>query len=233
MNAIAYIRLSTKGQEDGYGIDTQKNEINAWATAHNYTITDYVVETGSGAKERPLLEDLIYKGEEDIVVFKFDRVARDTKLFFYYSYQLERKGHKIFSTQEDSFNDEMANIYMAFIQFAAEQERKNITLRTSKGRKEKAKSGKYSGGKPPYGYMVEDGLLKVNPKECEIVKRVFSSKGSLRDIADKLNKQGFLTRKGTPFTFNQVKSILDNKDFYKGNYQYGDIKVKGEYELCI
>ena len=68
MNAIAYIRLSTKGQEDGYGIDTQKNEINAWAFAHNCTITDYVVETGSGAKERPLLEDLIYKGEEDIVV---------------------------------------------------------------------------------------------------------------------------------------------------------------------
>lgn len=230
---IGYIRVSTQGQEEGYGIDTQKNEINAWATAHNTTIDKFVYETGSGAKERPLLEDVIYNEPDDIVVFKFDRVARDTKLFFYYSYQLERKGKKIISTQEEVYDDAMANIYMAFIQFAAEQERKNILLRTSKGKKEKALKGGYCGGNTPYGYTNVGGKLVINENEIEIVKCLFKMRGSLRDKADRLNSLGYSTRSGGKFTHNVVNSILKNKDFYKGTYSYGDIRTKGDYELCL
>ena len=66
----------------------------------------------------------------------------------------------------------MANIYRALLLFVAEQERKNIALRTSKGRSVKARCGGYSGGRTPYGYKVVNGVLTINPEEEPIVKRV-------------------------------------------------------------
>ncbi len=109
-----------------------------------------------------------------MIVFKNDRVARDTKLYFYYLYVLEKKNIKLLSTQE-SFTEgsEFANIYRALLQFVAEQERKNIALRTGKGRSIKASCGGYSGGRRPYGYKVVDGVLTIDEQEAPIVKFIF------------------------------------------------------------
>ena len=86
--------------------------------------------------------------------------------------------------------------------FVAEQERKNIALRTGKGRSLKARCGGYSGGRVPYGYGVSDGVLKVNPEEAPIVKTIFDEhdKGTpMLGIAELLDSQGYHTRKGRRF----------------------------------
>ena len=53
---------------------------------------------------------------------------------------------------------DFANIYRSLLMFVVEQERKNIALRTSKGRQLKAQCGGDSGGNKPYGYSVLDGF---------------------------------------------------------------------------
>lgn len=245
-NAIGYIRVSTVQQagDDKYGIDAQKKEILMYADRHGYRIVKWMEDAESGAKDdRPALSEILY-GEvgnppiEAVIVFKNDRVARDTKLYFYYLYTLEKKNIKLLSTQEEFVEgNEFANIYRALLQFVAEQERKNIALRTSKGRSMKAACGGYSGGRAPYGYRVENGTLTVVPEEAEMVKLIFKwhDEGvNMLAIATKLLDGGYRTRKGTYFTVAGVKSILENRPTYEGMYRYGKMSwVQGVHEPIL
>ena len=121
--------------------------------------------------------------------------------------------------------------------FVAEQERKNIALRTGKGRSIKASCGGYSGGRRPYGYKVVDGVLTIDEPEAEIVRLIFyeHEKGtSMLAITDLLEKQGFKTRAGKRFQVSTIKSILSNRQLYEGMYKYGDMNwVKGVHEPIL
>jgi len=247
-NAIGYIRVSTKGQakDDKYGIDIQKQAILLYANNNGYNIVDWKIDDVSGAKdEREALDEILYSDAisnppyEAVIVFKNDRVARDTKLYFYYMYVLEKRNIKLLSVEE-KFNegDEFANIYRALLQFVAEQERKNIALRTSKGRSLKASCGGYSGGRCPYGYKVMGGRLVINEDEKPIVEYVFAEYAKnkpMLTIADDLNDMGYKTRKGTKFQNTSVRSIINNEPLYRGMYKYGKTMnwVKGVHEPIL
>lgn len=66
-------------------------------------------------------------------------MARDIKLYFYYKQLLYQKDIELVSVSED-FGEmgAFAGILEAFVMFAAEQERANITRRTQAGRVLKA-----------------------------------------------------------------------------------------------
>lgn len=233
-NAIGYVRVSTEQQanDDKFGIDVQKQEILLYANSNGYNIVDWKIDDVSGAKDdRPALNEILYGDNitnppfEAVIVFKNDRLARDTKLYFYYLYTLEKRNIKLLSAREEfSEGSEFANIYRALLQFVAEQERKNIALRTGKGRSIKAQCGGYSGGRCPYGYSVENGALVINENERPIVEFIFSEieKGaSMLGITDSLAKHGYTTRKGKGFQVSTIKSIISNKPLYQGMYKYG------------
>jgi DNA invertase Pin-like site-specific DNA recombinase len=246
-NAVGYIRVSTTEQakDDRYGIDVQKSAILEYANENGYGIVDWKVDEVSGAKDdRPALNEILY-GEitnppyEAVIIFKNDRLARDTKLYFYYLYTLEKKNIKLLSTREEfAEGSEFANIYRALLQFVAEQERKNIALRTSKGRSIKAACGGYSGGRCPYGYRVEGGRLVINEDERPIVEYVFKRLGEgvpMLTIAGELDDLGYRTRKGTKFQNTSVRSIASNELLYRGMYKYGkDMNwVQGVHEPIL
>lgn len=235
MKAIGYIRVSTEEQssDDRYGIEVQRDAISKYAKEHDYDIVDWMVDTISGAKDnRPELDRILYHsddlpGHDAVIVFKNDRVARDTKLYFYYFYTLEKRSVKLLSTEEHfSEGDDFANIYRSLLMFVAEQERRNIALRTGKGRSLKAKCGGYSGGNKPYGYHCTDGALVLDEKEKPIVEIIFEEHDvrdtPLQDICDILYDKGYRTRRGKRFQPSTVRGILQNRLFYEGMYKYGD-----------
>ena len=183
--AIGYIRVSTKQQADDekYGIEIQRQAILSYADANGYGIVDWKIDQFSGAKDdRPALNEILFADNvsnppiEAVIVFKNDRIARDTKLYFYYLYTLEKRNIKLLATKEEfDEGSEFANIYRALLQFVAEQERKNIALRTGKGRSIKASCGGYSGGRCPYGYKVVDHRLIINEDEGPLSNICFMS----------------------------------------------------------
>lgn len=246
--AIGYIRVSTKQQDDEkrYGVEVQRKEILSYADQHGYAIVDWKIDKISGtAEDRPGLNEILYGDNvtnppiEAVIIFKNDRLARDTKLYFYYLFTLEKRNIKLLATEEEfSEGNELANVYRALMQFVAEQERKNIALRTGKGRSIKAACGGYSGGRRPYGYKVENKRLVIDETERPIVEFVFaeSDKGTpMLHIADLLNNKGYRTRKGTTFQATSVRSILNNRPLYEGMYKYGkDMKwVQGVHEPIL
>lgn len=230
-NAIGYIRLSTEAQamDDRYSIESQKQAIKAYATENNYTVVSWLIDTISGVKDnRPEFDKILYsppEGIKAVIVFKNDRIARDTKLYFYYFYTLEKKNIKLLSTEEHfSEGDDFANVYRSLLMFVAEQERRNIALRTSKGRSIKAQCGGYSGGRIPYGYRVVDGVLTIDDEEKPIVQKIFEEIDNgtpMLAITEILEKAGFETRKRRRFQVSTIKSIISNRPLYEGSYKYG------------
>lgn len=247
-NVVAYCRVSTDAQagEDKFGIEAQKQQIMEFCQKNDMQISDWYVDEGeSGVKEsRPQLDRLLY-GElanppvEAVIVAKNDRVAREIKLYFYYKQLLYQKGIKLISVSED-FGEmgAFSNILEAFVMFAAEQERNNITKRTSGGRAVKAAKGGYSGGRPPYGYRSQNGVLTIVPEEAEIVRYIFSAKDSgatYKEICAKLNCDGKKTRSESPWPISSVQVVLGNRKLYQGLYRYGKSEewVKGQHEPIL
>lgn len=235
-NAIGYIRVSTEEQsaDDKFGVEIQKQAILGYAADNDFRIVHWCIDVISGTKDnRPELDKILYHPDqlpahEAVIIFKNDRMARDTKLYFYYFYTLEKRNVSLLSTEEHfAEGDDFANIYRSLLMFVAEAERKNIALRTGNGRSLKAKCGGYSGGNRAYGYYVVDGMLMLNPEERPIVEITFHEHDvnhlSLMDICEVLHDKGYRTRKGKRFQPSTVRGILANRKFYQGMYKYGDM----------
>lgn len=245
--AIGYCRVSTDGQvgEDKFGLEAQKEQIKLYALSNKYDIVDWSVDEGcSGASlDRPALNELLY-GDignppiEAVIVAKNDRMSRDMEQYFYAKYSLKKKNIELKSVSEDFGQmGVFSNVMSSLIMFIAEQERINIAKRTSGGRKLKAVSGGYSGGRAPYGYEIKGGQYEILPGEAEMIKVIFKQldKGAtLLDTAEWLNDNGYKTRNGKKFYASHIKAIKDNRPVYEGKYKYGKMDwVKGVHEPIL
>lgn len=249
MNVAAYIRVSTDGQcgEDKFGLDAQMEQITNYCTSHGHNIVRWFKDEGeSGAKERPGFDEIIYGDTvtnppfEAIVVAKSDRVARDINVYYYYKMMLKKKDISLISIAEDFGQfGVFASMLEAFTLCVAEMERENITKRTSGGRKVKASTGGYSGGRTPFGYHAVNGKLVIDEDEKPAVIRVFDLKDrqrmALREIADTMTREGFRGRNGKDFSFSTVQNMINNRKTYEGWYKYGKdgVWVKGQHEPIL
>lgn len=248
IRAFGYIRVSTKQQagEDRMGEQVQKENIEKYAVLNGYEIVDWYIDEISGVKEdRPAFNEILYGDDcdkrniEAVIAYKSDRIARDIKLYFYYLYCLEKKNVKLLSVTEQFEDDQfgLSTVYRTLMLFVAEQERRNIMLRTSGGRKTKAAQGGYAGGKVPYGYKSDRGRLEVNEDEAAVVKIIFKLREagcSLTEITDQLNWNGYRTRSKKEFTTSHISRILNNRPTYEGYYKYGDGKwVLGQHQAIM
>jgi len=247
--AAAYLRVSTEGQlgEDRFGLDAQREDIEAYAKAEGFTIVGwYTDEAVSGATmDRPeltrLLDDAAAGEFAFVVVAKMDRVARDLMFQLWIEKELLSADVELISVAEPFRGQDPTNVLFrqvigAFAQF----ERARIAERLAGGRKQKAKAGGYAGGGAPIGYEAERGskVLKLDGEKAETVRRVFELKdanpgASLQQLADRLNAEGYTTAQGCRFKKMQVKRILDRRDFYAGLYSYAGIEAEGRHEAIL
>ena len=248
--AIGYVRVSTEeqGADNKFGVAVQKKAINEYAKENGYEIVEMVVEKQSGAKEREKMNEIAF-GDlcnppiEAVICYKNDRIARNMKLYFYYFYVLEKKNVKLISVNEEFLNGEdsgIATLYMDMMQFVAEQERKNITMRTSSGRIAKAKEGKYAGGNAPYGYKIKDGMLIIEDCEAKWVRKIFeiyeNGRTPITQIETILHDQypECTGRNGKPIGYTTIRSVILNKPVYQGLYKYSSVGyVMGNHDPII
>ena len=78
----------------------------------------------------------------------------------------------------------------------------------SGGRREKAKTGGFSGGPPQYGYVSQDHKLVIDEDQANVVRKIFvlrAQRWALQEIADKLNETS-TTRRGKAWQPKQVST---------------------------
>lgn len=247
--AVAYCRVSTDRQagEDKFGIEAQKQSIEEYCAKNDIEVVDWYIDEGvSGAEKRRPAFDRILGGEitnppiQYVIVAKTDRISRDINLYYCFKNLLLEANIEILSVAEDwSAQDRLTALILEnFLAMAATLERENIRIRTSGGRRLKAKQGGYAGGKAPTGYYVENGRLFINEEEAEIVRFIFDRKRkgcTMLSTVSALNEAGYKTRNGKDFVISTVQSIWNNEKTYLGWYKYGKDGewVKGVHEPIL
>lgn len=108
------------------------------------------------------------------------------------------------------------------------------------GRKQKARQGGYSGGRPALGYQAKkvEKALTIDEDQAATVRRVFELKEqnptwTLQQLADQLNSEGHRTKMGAEFKPMTVKRVLDREGLYRGNYQYSGSEVVHDQQAAL
>ena len=157
---IGYVRVSTKGQLDGYSIDQQIGEI---LSIYKEVV---IYEEGlSGAKERPVFNEVLSLLEKDdiLVVTKLDRFCRTTKEGLQYIDMLLEKGVKIHILNMGLIeNTPVGKLIVTNLLAFAEFERAMIIERTQSGKTiAKTKEGFKEGRPKKYTKKQLDNALSM------------------------------------------------------------------------
>ena len=228
---VAYLRVSTDGQEQGNGLDVQRQHIAAFVAANGQTVDRWIQDVESGAKENreglAELRDLVNAGEVGtVLVYRLDRLARDVVLSETLHRELSTRA-KVVSVSESFGEGFTGNLMRQIVAAFAEYERAVIAARLKGGRKQAAaKKGTFSGGLGVLGYRPTG--TKVNPgrgelvlvdSEAEAVRIIFRLRAeglTLKSIAGELNGRGLRTFKGAEFSPTHVHRVLARETFYRG-----------------
>ena len=141
-----YTRVSTKGQLDGNSIEEQTTAIK-----NLYADAEIIVESFSGAKERPLFNQILEKAQQDdyVVVTKLDRFCRSTKEGLEYIDLLMNKGVKIHILNMGLIeNTPMGRLIVTNLLAFAEFERAMIIERTQGGKQIAKQRPDFKEGRP-------------------------------------------------------------------------------------
>lgn len=234
--AATYLRVSTDEQaKDGYGLDVQRQQTEAYALAFGLDVTARYVDEGiSGTKfERPglnaVLEAARAKEFDILIVPAIDRLARRASLLLKIWDELESAGVAIVAVKERIDTSTPAGRLMRTM-FAgvAEFERDSIVARTAAGRNERGKRDGEKGGRVPYGYIrTVEGAIQVDENAAMIVRKIFAlhqDGKSLRQIAAMLEDVP-TSRGGKHWYASSVSEVLKNESDYRGG-------LRGDSILC-
>jgi len=257
-----YTRKSTEERLDleYNSLDAQRDAGEAYITsqkAQGWQVLPERYDDGGftgGNLDRPGLQRLkadIQAGKIDcVVVYKVDRLSRSL-MDFARLMQVFDEHEVSFVSVTQHFNTTHSmgrltlNILLSFAQF----EREIISERTRDKIAAARRRGKYSGGKPPYGYDIERGpggaRLVVNEKEAERVRSIFGlymELNSLQRVVYELEHRGWRKKKrrtrkgdetgGNPFDRTTLSAMLANRT-YTGKTVYRDEVFEGEHEAII
>jgi site-specific DNA recombinase len=234
MKSAIYIRVSTNKEEQKQSLDNQKELFMNLLSEKGWDLYDIYldIQSGTKTKKRPQLKRMI----EDARMNKFDiilakelsRLARNGQLSYEIKNLAENRGIHILTLDGAidtlSGNTQMFGLYA----WMYEQESQRTSERVKTALKVRAKGGKFKGSIPPYGYYVENGVLKIKDDFTpDIVRRIFNSYLSgmgFDSIARELLEEGIPTpsmvagkRNASPLWHGSgVRIILENPH-YIGN----------------
>jgi DNA invertase Pin-like site-specific DNA recombinase len=217
---IGYVRVSTAEQVDGQGLDVQRSGLRDYCKAQGLVLvailSDEGVSGSNGLVDRLGLAEALVRIERGdataLVVYRFDRLARDLVLQETIYARLESRGASVLSVSEPSTGDDATRTLIRQVMGSfAQYERTLIRGRMTAGKARKVAEGGYGGGSPRFGYTAHDGKLVPDPAEQAVVCRIreMESQGaSLRAIALTLNTAGLRTKRGGSWQATQVARVL-------------------------
>jgi len=215
---VSYLRVSTKKQ--GLGLEAQRKDVNELIGQENIVKEFQEKETGTNKKHRPVLEEAINYCKENgynLVVAKIDRLTRDVE--FLYRVHREMKESKLDIKFADMPNADMFVVGIMGMVAQWESDRISERTRAALAHVPAHKKGKCMKDKNhrDYNKVREASLSAIreksdnNPnkrKAKAFVSRLKEENMSLRDMAEELNDNGFVTARGKKFSAMQVSRLL-------------------------
>lgn len=217
----AYGRYSTGEQSKGVSMELQESKIRAYCQLNDLELVEMIKDEGISGKEtknregfKRLMELIDSKAVDGIVIYRLDRLFRNTLEALQYSNRFEKLGVALHSVLEQlNTATAVGKFYFTLISSLAELESNTTSERVRATHKiKKAKGERY--GYIPFGYTVaEDGKQLIEDateqKALRLIKRLRRQGHSYQDIATELNEKGYRTRKGNDFKKQNIFSVLN------------------------
>ena len=216
-NAVAYLRVSGKGQIDGHGFERQRGNILDYAKRNNVEVVGWFEEAYTGTKaDRPvfaeMLAEVLNNGVRVILVESMDRFARDLGVQIALLAKLRSEGIALISAttgedvtaslDEDPMKEAMVLIQGVFAQ--AEKKRLVLKLRGARAAK-RAKGGRCEGAKP-FGQTEEERRIIATIKKLRRKPKGGRAR-SYRVVAEILNANGVPARRGGKWYASTVRGV--------------------------
>lgn len=209
MKYIVYQRVSTEEQADTRnGLNAQLDSCKAYVNRNGGELlsihSDEGISGATSVDKRPgLLAAIGELGKGDVlIVAKRDRLGRDPLIVAMIEASVNRKGARVISSSgEGTENDDPSSILMRrMVDAFAEYERLIIKSRTKAALQAKKSRGERVGHIPFGSKLAADGKhLEPCDYEQTVLSEISTLKASglsLREIAQDLNRKGFVNRGG-------------------------------------
>ena len=233
MNAVIYARYSSTQQTEN-SIDGQLRECNRFAEFHGYTVIGTYIDrakSGTSVEERTdflrMIEDAKKQQFAYVIVYRFDRFARNRYDSVIYKKQLANYGVRVISTAETVGDGDEAIILESIYEAMDEAYSRRLSTITKRGLKETARKNQWTTS-PPFGYEIVDRHLEILPKEADAVKMIFemyADGATKKEISAELNARGLKTKTGKAFDYKKLQFIISNRT-YTGISLYMGIERK-------
>lgn len=234
MNAVIYARYSSDKQTE-QSIEGQVRYCLDYAKQHDLTVVNQYIDRGlSGTNDRrPAFQQMIRDSGKRlfkvVLLYKFDRFARNMYDSAIYEHKLEQNGVKVVSVTEPIGEGNESIILKAMLRATAEIYSRQLSDNVKRGMRESALKAHSTGGYIPLGYKVEDKKLAIDNKHAWGVKYIFERyyEGDTKtQIVNALKEKGFLRPDGKPVTVQNLTYILSNVK-YTGVFVYEDVRIDG------
>ena len=172
-NAIIYTRVSSKEQVDeGHSLESQKRQCFDFAKKNNLSVLKHFEERGESAKttDRPILKEMIqfiasHAGEINaLLLYKVDRLSRDTGDYIALKRLFEKAGIAIMSISENFDDTPLGRVMETVASSFAQYDNEIRAERSKNGMVEAVRNGRWV-WKAPIGYINTkvDGSSNIAP----------------------------------------------------------------------
>ena len=243
MRVIVYSRVSTDAQErDGTSLDTQERACLDFARQQGWRVVETIRDAASGfSLDRPGIErvrQFLRAGGTDVVIaYAVDRLSRNQNQIGVVFDEIQQAGARLDFVTERFEDTAVGRFILAARAFVGEVEREKMGERTTRGKIERARSGRIPQGfgRGCYGYVYNrlTGQREIETFQAEVVRRIFTRYTELRSfdrVSHELNEGGITTFEDRRWHPIGVKRILVNES-YIGRLVYRRtrwIKVRGK-----
>ncbi len=255
--AVIYARVSTEGQEEQKTIESQLAELRLFAKNNQYEIIDEYIDNGwsGGSLARPELDRLrdninIGCNFQLVLIHHPDRLARKYISQELVLDELKKKGIEVVFLNRPHATGSLEDKLLLGVEgLFAEYEKEKILERTRRGKLHKARNGFIVTGIAPYGYTYvkradnKEGYLKINNKEGEVIKLIFSlfteQLLSVRGVNRELFNRGILPRNGAKtWAQSTLHRILRSETYigqayYNKHYSLESSNVEKKYKRTV
>ena len=227
IKALAYTRVSGRGQLNGHGLERQHDVIMKFGAKAGFQVLKAFDEKAiSGTideSNRPAFQEMItymiHSEINHVIIESLDRLARDLQIQLQLcTYLASKKIYLISASTEENITEAILTdpLRKALVQIQgvfAELD-KSLVVRKLKIGRDKAR--KVSQSRTLLGENKCEGrksLRETNPELLVMAKKLYrkppnGTRRSLRNISILLSRAGYTTSKGRTFEATQIKRIL-------------------------
>ena len=245
--AVLYCRVSTIEQaEEGNSLVTQERACREYADKNGYDVARVFIERGESAKtanRTELLKLLEYSSQKKnavvaIIVYKIDRLSRNTDDYSQLRLMLKRYGVSIRSTSEQIEDTPVGRFMENTMANIAQFDNDIRAERCSNGMREAVREGRYVWGAPVgmSNVRVADKATIAPNEMAPLVRRAFELVATAIYPTDEVwkmvCKEGLLKKNGRPPSRNYFYEMLRNELYMGWVEKFGE-RHKGMFEAVV